>query len=364
MNVVIRADASITIGMGHISRCLALAEEFRCIGARVHFVSRVAKGQESWQIEESGFALHRLSMCADNLEADQTCYETRLCGFVENDAKGTLEIIKSLDDDTDYLIVDHYGLDACWERALYASVKRIVVIDDLANRPHNCNLLVDPNPNRTIKDYSNLLPSNAKVLCGLDYAMLRPEFSIYRSGLANRRSSLKRINRILLNFGGSDQKNYTLQCLKALARSKRSYSVDVVLGVLNPHVNAIAALAKTSENVRLHLDTQVMAKIMMDVDVAIGAVGTTAWERCCIGLPTIICPVSDNQQIFAQWLGHAGVGIVSDYDSIGDPDRLEAMLDLIEADYDHMSTNALMLVDGKGAKRIREEILKIQEPYL
>ncbi|MDN5873135.1 MAG: UDP-2,4-diacetamido-2,4,6-trideoxy-beta-L-altropyranose hydrolase, partial [Sinobacteraceae bacterium] len=204
MNVVFRADASLEIGTGHVMRCLTLANALRETGASCTFVCRAHEGHLGEHIRACGHALHLLPRVADFSPDDKTDPYARWLGSTpEQDAEQTQAVLTS---DCDWLVVDHYGLDACWETRLRARARHLLAIDDLANRRHDCELLLDQNLGRDARDYDGLVGDRTQRLIGPRYALLRPEFAQWREiSLARRRQP--RLQQLLITMGGVDRDN-------------------------------------------------------------------------------------------------------------------------------------------------------------
>lgn len=283
MKVLIRSDSSIEIGSGHLMRCLTLADQLRAEGADVVFACRDLPGGLFELLEGHGYRYVSLSF--DEVGADiQYC-----------DAKATITAATALySGGFDWLVVDHYGLDVAWERMLRPHARRLMVIDDLANREHDCDLLLDQNYYRDLKQrYQGLVPAQCITLLGPAYVLLRPEFICARRRLRQRDGT---VSRILVFFGGSDATNQTQKVLDALRiLSRPDILIDVVVGINNPHQHEIKATCNELPNVAYHCQTSNMAELIRVADIAIGAGGATTWERCALGLPTLTVVFADNQ---------------------------------------------------------------------
>lgn len=289
MKIVIRADASIPIGTGHIMRCLALAEALRERGAEVVFVCRELSGNGCDLIVKQSFLLFKLSYDG---EFDPV-----------HDAEQTTMVI---DSKPDWLVADHYGIDVKWERCLRPQVGRIMVIDDLADRRHDCDMLLDQNLfDEMLGRYDGLTPSGCRLFLGPRYALLRDEFIVARRTLRKRDGIVRRI---MLFFGGSDPTNETEKALLAIKELNcGDIHVDVVVGAANPKGDMIRRICADMPNVTFHRQVVNMAELMANADLAIGAGGTATWERCLLGLPTLIVVVADNQAKPAQAAHNAGL---------------------------------------------------------
>ncbi|MGB9903579.1 MAG: UDP-2,4-diacetamido-2,4,6-trideoxy-beta-L-altropyranose hydrolase [Desulfotomaculales bacterium] len=288
--VIFRVDSSETIGSGHLMRCLTLADKLRKKDVHVSFVCRQIRGNLCNFAEQKGYRVHRLT----NSDA-----------FWLSDAEKTIEIILKKERKVDWLIVDHYGLDVRWEKKLRPFVNKIMVIDDLANRPHDCDVLLDQNHYENLENrYQGLVPEQCCKLLGPRYALLRPEFHAERKKIKERDGCVRRI---LIFFGGSDPTNETTKALEAVRLLKRpNLSVDVVVGKMNPFKKQIEQLCKTLPNAVFYCQTDNMARLMAKADLALGAGGTSTWERCFLGLPSIILVLAENQLAVAEAVGKAG----------------------------------------------------------
>jgi UDP-2,4-diacetamido-2,4,6-trideoxy-beta-L-altropyranose hydrolase len=347
MKVYIRADASTQIGTGHVMRCLTLAGDLRHFGLEVSFISRVLSGDLCDYVENKGFKVHRI-----NEEVDLTVDYWQWLG--ENwmtDAIKTREIILNqagvqsdisnvdtgdgiskqvslLDerlinqsskiaaqlfsgsgtglelDSLINLVVDSYALDRKWEKFLRPYVNKIMVIDDLANRAHDCDLLLDQNYYRGIEHrYDGLVPLVCRKLLGPEYALLRPEFHQAKKNLRKRDG---KIRRILVFFGGSDPTNETKKALEAIKLLNRpEIAIDVVVGAANPHQEEIKYICSEMPNTTYHCQVENMVELMAAADLAIGAGGATTWERLYLELPTIAIAVAENQVETLEALGDA-----------------------------------------------------------
>lgn len=358
LRVVFRVDASLEIGSGHVMRCLTLAAALAEKGARCTFVMRESAGSLEGVVGRRGHEVRMLPKReAPNSEslpghADwlQTDWET--------DAADTIAAVHGAR--PDWLVVDHYALDARWEKALADSAESLLVIDDLADRPHVCNVLLDQNLGRRQSDYDSLLAQVAEKLIGPKYALLRPEFGRKRaSSLARRRSG--EVNTILVSMGGVDSENVTADVLRALdsVEELTSCLVTVVMGGGSPHVDEVSALV---QRMRLHARVMVnvgdMASLMSDADLAIGAAGGTAWERCCLGLPSALIVMAANQKPGTDALDRAGAAL-----AVGDrwhvsktlAGAVRSLLDPVELRA--MSDRAASLCDGEGVRRVVAQML-------
>ncbi len=305
MELVFRADASLEIGTGHVMRCVTLAQAFRQQGAHSRFICRMLPGNLIDFIRGRGFEVQNLPVehqAHEDSEPPLIGHAAWLGTDWKSDADVTQDALGARV--VDWLIVDHYALDARWERQLRPACHRLMVIDDLADRSHDCDMLLDQNLGRDAKDYAARVPQHCTCLVGPHYALLRPEFSELREYSLRRREAPV-LKQILISMGGVDKDNATSKVLEALkdVSLPRGCRVIVVMGAQAPwleQVRAVAATLPCPTEVRVNIDD--MAQVMADSDLAIGAAGSTTWERCCLGLPSMIVVLAENQQPIAKAL--------------------------------------------------------------
>ncbi len=293
MKIAIRADSGVVMGTGHVMRCLTLAEMLRTFGAEVHFIHRRLDGDLTNIIKAHGFDVHKL---AEYAEYSSGSIKEVLKRMNENFVEDAEETIRILDryGPFDWAIVDHYAFDIKWEKNISAYAKRIFVIDDMANRPHGCDVLLDQNFHFDMNSrYDGLLPEGCIKLLGPKYMLFRPEFR----NIDIRKTRNGTICNLLVFFGGSDSTNETTKTLKALEQIKRTdLNIDVVVGGSNPHYLEVEQMCERVQGAVFHRQIDYMAELMNKADLAIGAGGSTTWERCLLGLPAIIIVLAENQK--------------------------------------------------------------------
>ena len=292
LRIAIRADSSTVIGSGHLMRCLTLAKRLRKENdAEVHFISRDLEGNLSEIIKREGFFLHVLPR--HDKDDGLTGYAAWLTVPQTVDAAETKAALKDIGR-VSRLVVDSYALDIAWEREMRPFTDEIFVIDDLANRKHDSDILLDQNFYLDMeRRYVGLVPERCKLLIGPRHALLREEFYEARKHLRKRDG---KIRRILVFYGGSDLTNETMKALKALAElSLPDVTADVVVGAGNPHKAEIEAFCAKHEFLRYHCQINNMAELMNQADLALGAGGSTTWERMYLKLPSIVTTIAENQ---------------------------------------------------------------------
>ena len=368
MKVIFRVDASLKMGTGHVMRCLTLADALRLGGADCQFICREHQGNMIEYIQNKGFRVHALTTTLPTLmilnETDESKNGTQLShadwlgATQEQDALECATVIASLQ--PDWLIVDHYALDAYWETALQPYYRKLMVIDDLADRLHASDLLLDQTFGREPQAYQSWVSSESTVLCGSKFAMLRSEFSALRSYSLKRRESPK-LQHLLITMGGVDNNNSTGKILEALKHSKlpERCRITVVMGANAPWLTDVRQKAgQLIWQTDVLVNVSNMAQLMADSDLAIGAAGSTSWERCCLGLPTLMVILADNQRAIAQALEDTGASkAITDLSSNVSTSKLIAELLADEQNLARMSLAARQVTDGRGTARLISYLL-------
>ena len=354
MKIVFRVDSSVRMGMGHLIRCLTLAETLQKRGAQIRFICREHAGSLITLLQQKAIPVTVLPAPATNVAVRSEDYSVWLGVTQTVDAEQTIEALDG--DQPDWLVVDHYGLGFDWEQQLRPHVSKLLVIDDLANRRHECDILLDQNySTEGNRHYASLVTDNCKLLVGPRYALLHSEYTTYRKTLHARDGQVKRV---LVFFGGSDSHNMTGLTLEALSQTElRHLEVDVVIGANNPHRKMIERAAAERPQTRIYGPRPHLADLMTQADLAIGAGGATTWERMCLGLPTVVISIAENQRpasealIESQLIYYAGhfTDIKTDY--------LTQLLHRLSHDAERLAelgTQNQLQVDGLGVLRLAE----------
>lgn len=312
MLAIIRADASTSIGSGHVMRCLTLAHRLKKEeNAKVVFVMRVLSGSLIGVVEKQGFEVLKLPPA--NQKYNLNGYGLWLTVPMEVDAQQTIEVLQHYlqehgCDVADRLIVDSYALDEQWEQVLRPYCNEIMVIDDLANRRHDCDILLDQNfyLNKDVR-YAGLVPEHCKMLLGPEHALLREEFYEAKKHLRKRDVTIKNI---LVFYGGSDLTNETEKAIEALVQlhdEGYSFTVDVITGVSNSRREKIEKICSKYHFLHYYCQVSNMAEFMNKADLMLGAGGSTTWERLYMELPALVTAVADNQVKCCEECGKAGL---------------------------------------------------------
>jgi len=358
MRIIFRADASLKIGTGHIMRCLTLAEELKRKGAEVVFICRDLPGNLGEFIRSKSCSVYLLPAADDSSDENKNKKNEWLGVSSEYDASETHGVLSNFEC-VDWLIVDHYSLDEDWEMVQRDVTNNILVIDDLADRAHDCDLLLDQNfyAEMAVR-YIDLVPAYCQQLLGPKYTLLRKEFREVRSQMKKRRHN---VNKIFVFFGGVDATNMTSKVLDAVISAELgSINFDVVIGSTNPHREYLENLCEKTENITLHIQVNNMAQLMSEADLCIGSGGTVTWERCCLGLPTMAFSVAENQDLLLKDGAKAGLVYVPDVETNSSDDielHLKALLKNTHL-REHISQAGLKTVDGRGALRLANMLIK------
>lgn len=360
MRCAFRADASLEIGTGHIMRCLTLAEALREEGAEVFFISRDLPGNLNDRVEARGFKVERLPR-PDGPAPEPPPKHAPWAGVDwQQDSWETSHAFAGRV--PDWLVVDHYAFDHRWEKAVAREGMRILAIDDLADRPHACDLLLDQNLGREAGDYEMLVPKHCRLMIGPSHALLRPEFATKRSESLVRRKHGE-LKNVLVSMGGIDQDNITGLVLEAIQNVElpETFRITVVLGDNAPWFSAVSALAADSRaQITVLRGVEDMASLMSESDLAIGGAGSTSWERCCLGLPTLTIVLAKNQAAAAQALEKNEAAVVLHPDQLLGQKLNELLMQgLTSPRLAAMSDAASKIVDGLGTQRVIQHLERV-----
>lgn len=352
MKIIFRADASIAMGSGHAMRCLTLAGALREKGAEAVFICREHSGNISAFIEEKGFRVIRLALPAHTAPQDDQ-YARWLGVDIETDAAESIAAIEK-EGRARWLVNDSYAIDKRWESRLRPHVDAIMAIDDLANREHDCDILLDQNLYDGMDErYNAKVPVHCKRLLGPGFALLRPDF-------VKAAKELKRghghVTRIFVFYGGADPMDETSKALRALqSLNMPEVAVDVVVGNANPNREEVERHCHALPNAAFYCQTDAMAVLMARADIAVGAGGSATWERCCMGVPSVVTVIADNQAEAAGCLERRGAVLnLGWHGAVKEDDIAGALRRLINdaAQRKEMSQRCMALVDGRGAQRV------------
>jgi len=364
LNVVFRVDSSWTVGIGHVMRCLTLAKKLSALGVHCCFICRDHAGNIALQISKMGFKVFLMPIYEElalKHEPDShvpVAYRDWVGAPFHIEVVEVTNILKEMN--VDLLVVDHYGFDFDWESSLRSYCTKLMAIDDLG-RPHNCDILLDQNYGRVEQDYADLTPSFCKILAGPEYALLREEFSILRRSILDCRNEGK-INSILVSMGGMDENNVTSKVLCALKGSglKGEITIRVVMGPRAPWIENVKKIASEMPfKTTVYVNVERMGELMAESDIAISGGGSTTWELFCVGLPTIVLILAENQREVIRDLAEKKLVLLVEQNEefnknlINQVSKLDKNLGLRKL----IINNEINIVDGLGCERVVNIIL-------
>lgn len=361
MKVGFRVDASLAIGTGHVMRCLTLADALSSRGAECVFVCRLHPGHLLDLIKLRGHKVVALPVDEDKkICLSELVHAAWLGSNWQTDAKLTARALgESL---LDWLVVDHYALDQRWEAMLRPWCKRLMVIDDLADRAHDCDILLDQNLGCTAERYKGLVSKSALLLMGPQFAMLRSDFSEFRNqSIARRLKYDYQLKHLLITMGGVDKDDVTGNILSVLATCglAEDMKITVVMGMYAPWLEKVQRQANQMKPAtEVLVGVSDMARLMGNADLAIGAAGGTAWERCCLGLPSLVLILADNQRAGAVALQNVGAAQL--IEQVEDIPKILSKFSTFDGGQTALvesSRNAANVTDGKGVKKVCEMLL-------
>lgn len=338
------ADAGPEVGGGHVMRCLTLARALVARGAACAFVeSRAAAGI----LRRFGWPSQTLLAMtdADDLEG-QVAYAVEIASRFEADA----------------VVVDHYRVGAAEEELLRGPGRRLVAIDDLADRRHVCDLLVDPGYGRRREHYDALIPPRSAVRLGPSHALVRPEFAAARQRAMSRRAKHGPARRALVSLGLTDVGGVTQRVVRALAPMLEEMRLDIVLGSDAPSLPAVRAMAGADRRLHIWVDNAAMASLMADADLAVGAGGSSVWERATVGLPAATVILAENQRAMIEHMADAGFTRALDAGAADFEPALAAAWTRLAGDPPlrwRLAERSAELCDGHGAERVAEAVLEL-----
>jgi UDP-2,4-diacetamido-2,4,6-trideoxy-beta-L-altropyranose hydrolase len=374
--VVFRCDASLRIGSGHVMRCGTLARALKRRSVESVFLCRRQPSDLIALLEEEFRVLSLpespLASCESHSDREplsaKGLYAAWLGCTEEQDAKECLAALAEARLQAPaWLVLDHYGLAAPWEQCMQdglrladGSAPAVLVLDDLADRAHQANVLVDANRLHPAAPdlYRDRVPEACTTLLGPAYALLNPLYPQLQPLLQPR----SQLARLLVFFGGMDAANHAAVALEALSHPRLLHlAVDVVVGAAAPHREELESRVLQRPNTCLHVGLPSLAGLMARADLALGAAGTASWERACLGLPCLVVPVAENQEQGARALQAAGAAHCLNLEAAADPVAVlqAALLELLESPDAllAMSEACLQLGDGRGLPRVVTALL-------
>ena len=362
LTVIFRTDASLEIGTGHVMRCLTLALGLAERSANVGFLCRAHDCNLIDLIRSYGFTVHALPSHTQIESSAVSQADLHHAAWLGCDWNVDVEDCWAiLQDPVDWIIVDHYAIDYRWERVMREKCHHMMCIDDLADRMHDCDFLLDQSLGRTEDDYREFVSSKTQLLLGPKYALLRSEFAEWRDISLKSRKEPK-LRHLLVTMGGVDTDNITEVVLQILSKT-RLLDLEHITVVLGPHAPWIHNVRKQASQMSLPVtilsNVDNMAELMVGCDLVIGAGGTTTWERCSLGVPTVLVSLAENQKFICQEVSKAGAAI---FCSANDLElELENILSLVSEPncLQQLSWRASQITDGCGMQLVRQIISEL-----
>ena len=344
MQAVFRVDSSEQIGFGHVVRSLTLADKLSKNGFQCAFICQQLNGNGIDLIERKQYRVHLFDDLSNTVNSQSI------------DAQKTEKIIQQNYGHIHLLVVDHYGLSDEWEQVVSSLTSKLLVIDDLANRSHHCDYLLDVSIQRQASDYAKLCRPEAQLLIGPDFSLLRDEFSRYRQSALEKRKTTNKIQKILLSFGATDPTHLTLSVLDILNEIRCDSTIDIAVSSKCSWLADFDASRYEHITIQLNVDNYNLVPLMLESDLAIGAIGGSTWERACLGLPCISITNSDLQTPIVEYLHKHDVIVYSSLEDL----KMD-IAPFLKFNFDHwygyVKRNS-HLIDGLGCERVLKNILR------
>lgn len=341
---VILVDASPSVGGGRVTRCLALAHELCRHGEQVSIVARQGTIATAPLLLLAGLPVSEVG---------------------DDPGSWAAEIGQHVAEPADWLVLDCSTVSPEFEKASRQLARKVMVIDDRTDRPHDCDLFLNPALGLTAADFKDLLPEGCRILTGPSFAPLRPEFALARADAMARRANVfaggEPLRRILVSLGMTDSRGLTAPVMRAIAAAGIDTAIDVIVGPAAANLTEIVEIASQLPSITLHAGTERMHDLMLNSDLAIGVCGMTTWERCCLGLPSIV--LADQGDATAQALQKAHAAFSIDPAcGLGELTEIVRGLARDHGRFMRMTMAASGLVDGLGTRRVREAMARAASP--
>ena len=363
--VAFRVDANDTIGSGHLMRCLSLAEALKEQDVHSIFISAQLPSILEKALDDAGCVVEYIDSNSDSDVVGPYSHSAWLGTPQEMDAEYTKEAVLKICDAKNAcllaMVVDHYGIGAPWESIL-GELAPVLAIDDLCDRRHSSQFLLDQTLGRRAEEYEALCSKDSIILTGTDYAILRREFSLASPAAIPERLSRQSAQRVLITLGAADVGNITDLILRAVELIEQPLEVKVIAGVLNQNFHSLTKQAvRSNHKIDVFRSSNDMSGLMRWADICIGAGGTSSWERCALGLPAINILLADNQIMVNKSLGDFGVAVnfgALSGDRVKELARNVSELIGDQKQLCRMSERAFALCDGLGARRVAEILIR------
>ncbi|WP_165725363.1 UDP-2,4-diacetamido-2,4,6-trideoxy-beta-L-altropyranose hydrolase [Pseudoalteromonas sp. SA25] len=355
LNLFIRADASSIIGLGHLYRTLVFAKYALQYGTKVHYFCRDHDGYDySWLLKH-GVALtvrqSRKELVFDSVENSTDDKDWLGVSSIDDSDEFNMLLSQSVKDKT-IVLVDHYGVDICWENSVREYCDQLITISDKASRKYGADIVVDPTFNRVPEEYLNYVNGNTQVLTGGNMCFIDNRFLELKSGALSRRKRKAKVSNILIMFGGADPLNLTDKLLEQLISSGMRHNLNIVIGSANKHKAQIKKKYSYLSFIKIHYNTTEMPKLTAEADLAIGAAGSACWERAVLGLPSIIVPFESNQLDIAHSLNKVHAAEIVTLEHFSSLSERVALLCKSYKNRKILTENSSTICDGQGALRL------------
>lgn len=361
--IAFRADASPQIGSGHIIRCLTLANGLRQQNNRCVFLCKALPDYLQNILQSAG---HPIIHIPSSTERPSTAknplkHASWLEGSQEDDANACIRLIKQHDLHFQDIIVDHYAIDHRWQTHMRPYCERIGVIDDLYDRRHDTDWLIDQNAGHTAEHYASITPTQTQLFIGTDYALIRPEFAQQREAARTRRKQTQNIHHVVIFYTSNPSLELLKTTLRAFINIKTPLKVTCLTGQTHIHDKPLIDLVKMNQQHAIELKAYEpnMHTMLLEADLAIGAAGSSSWERCTLGLPALLTILAENQETLAQAQHQQGNAINLGHVSTLSENKISENIQRLmnhRPQWQSMSEAAFNLCDGNGIARITEAL--------
>ncbi|WP_417497875.1 UDP-2,4-diacetamido-2,4,6-trideoxy-beta-L-altropyranose hydrolase [Maricaulis sp.] len=331
--ILVRADARPELGGGHIMRCLSLAGALGAHGAEIAFACAPGSADLVPALSRSGHSIMAARSAAD------------------------FDLPKAWNRRAGAIVVDLYSSTRADESRMRRIAPVIAVLEDLPERAHDCDLLVDQGFDRSPADYARRVPPGTTLLLGANMAPLRPDFARLRTASLARRGTGTVLSRVLVSMGLTDVGGISGDIVALLRDSLPTVTIDVILGPRAPSLPGLLQAAESDPKLNILVDVEHMAECAMGADLAIGAGGGSALERCVLGVPSIVVVLAENQRPAARAMAAAGAALTIETPEALTDELPRLLRDVSPQQLAELSANAARLCDGRGAGRIAEALL-------
>ena len=341
-HMAVRLEANFKVGMGHLVRCQALLKLLLANDFNIYIFTSEKSDEIKNYVDSAISVIYMPFFESEN-----------------DDANWIKQYIRINNIKAKYMIVDHYGLSAIWEEIIRSVITDVIAIDDLANRQHKSNYLIDSGFGRNKSDYKSLCDEDTNFLLGEEYCLLREEFFISRNKAMEIRNDTSSIRSILVSFGGTDPKNHTLKVVDYLSKLKKDYDIHILTTSFNENIEKLMSFIESNGGIYMHCDVNDIVSLLLKVDFAVGALGGASIERIFLGLPSLCVTTENNQAYNAEVLSSLNVITLSSENNIYS-DLRKCLSDDFMNQWHEMSNSCFKLYDGMGINRVAYNVFGIK----